>query len=581
MDDKKYKSREEWKEVINCLSPGDFQQLCYDIISKNGFKNPKLRGGGADGGRDIEAEFGYVIAGKEDIREKCWFQCKRQKQGVSFSQITTEVQKAEDQGIIKFFILSNLDTTPDCKEDIQRWNEKHRCRILDWTGITFQDLLFPLPDVCRYYFPDEELPPMVDAKAPGEVISKSLELGNRFDVRLELKIDKEVNLNNPSEVADFLKEALLKLTNIDVNLRALIYQKISMLFFGIEKSEDAIMFLNMSLDITPNNIEALLKKGYILEKIDEIEESNKCYDEILKNDGKNKFALNNKASNLRRIGQYDEALVFIDKALETDHNFIAAIINKANILKGLKKSKEALAFLDGKNSILQKSINLQTTKVDLCIELLDLREAYLVNEEIRNKNPNYTHAINSKGVIFERNSKFQKRDKYLSLALECFENVIQEDNKYPIGWSNKVVVFVNSGNIDEAEKIIDIAYTMFPKDPHVLNKKGLVLLCKTNHRSKDALKYFDKALKLLFQEEFLLNKAQAQLNLRQWIQAKETAEILLKYNPEKSEGWTIKGHALRQLHQITMADICFKNAEKFKEKPISLLEDIKDKNEQN
>lgn len=569
MNDKKYKTREEWKEIINSISPEDFQQLCYDIINKNGFVNPQVRGKGADGGRDLEAEFGYVIANKEGIREKCWFQCKRQKQSIGFSQITTEIQKAEDQGILKFFILSNSDTTPDCKDDIQKWNDKHRCRIIDWTGTKFLDLLFQLPDVCKYYFPDEELPPIADIKTPMEIIGKSSELGNHFGI--ELNIGKQVNLNNPSEVADVLKDALLKLNNIDLNLRALIYQKISIFFFALERPEDAVMFLNNSLDITPKNLEAWLNKGYILEKIDEIEESNKCYDEILIIDGKNKFALNNKASNLRRIGQFDEALTCIDKALEVDSNFIVAINNKINILKSLKKSKEALTFLEEKKDLLHKSINLQVAKVDLCIDLLDLKQAYEINEEILEKYPNYVDAINNKGVIFEKNSKFQKRDKYLPLALECFEDVTKKDNKYPLGWSNKVVVFVNSGKIEEAEKIIDIAYAMFPKNPYILNKKGVVLTCKRN--PKEALKYFDKALKLFFQEEFLLNKAQAQLNLRQWVQAKETAERLLKYNPEKSEAWAIKGKALRPLHQITMAQICFQNAEKFREKPISLLED--------
>lgn len=578
MTEKKYKTREEWKDLITSISPNDFQQLCYEIISKNGFKNPQLRGKGADGGRDLEAELVYTIAEKEELREKCWFQCKRQKQGVSFSQISTEVQKSEDHGIVKFFILSNSDTTPDCKDDIQRWNEKHRCRVIDWTGTKFLDLLFQLPDVCRYYFPDEEVPPIIDAKTPKEIISKSSDLGNHFGIKLEFKTGKQVNLNNTSEVADVLKEALLKLQNVDINLRALIYQKISMFFFALEKPEDAIMFLNKSLDITPKNIEALLNKGYILEKTDDIEESNKCYDEILKIDKNNKFALNNKAFNLRRTGRFDEALELIDKSLEVDPDFITAIHNKANILKGLKKSKDALAFLDEKKDLLDKSINLQTTKVDICIELLDLKEAYRLNEKILEKNPNYIDAINNKGVIFEKNSKFQKRDKYLPLAFEWFDRAIKQDNKYPLGWSNKVVVLVNSRQIQEAEKIIDVAYTLFPKNPHVLNKKGVVLLCKGNF--KEALKYFDRALRLFFDEEFLLQKARAQLNLRQWVQAKKTAEILVRYNPEKSEAWEIKGHALRQLHQPTMANICFKNAEKFREKPISLLENnLEAKNE--
>ena len=116
--------------------------------------------------------------------------------------------------------------------------------------------------------------------------------------------------------------------------------------------------------------------------MDEVGESNLCYDEILRYDSHNKFALNNKAANLQRVGQFEEALPLINEVLKIDPNFINAIINKTNILKGLKQSKDALAFLDEKNDLLQKSINLQTTKVDLLIEILDLREAYRINEEI-------------------------------------------------------------------------------------------------------------------------------------------------------------------------------------------------------
>lgn len=574
MDDKRLKSRDEWKLLINNLSYSDFQNLVYDLLKTLSFTDIKQRGGGADGGRDLEANYTYTRPNGEKQIVRCWLQCKKQDKGVSFGQIHEDIARASNQKVGEYYIISNFDTTPDCKDELERGKNTWVCKIIDWSGLKFQDLLFGYPNICRYYFPDEEVPPIANIKSPKELIRLSSELGNHFGIELELKTDKQVNLNNPSEVADVLKEALLKLDNVDVNLRALIYQKISMFFFAIEKQEDAIMFLNKSLDITPKNIEALLNKGYILEKIDEIEESNKCYDEILKIDRKNKFALNNKASNLRRVGQFDEALEHIDKALEIDPNFIVAILNKANILKGLKKSKEALAFLGEKNDLLEKSINMQATKVDLCIELLDLREAYRINEEILKKDPNYIDAINNKGVIFEKNSKFQKREKYLSLALEWFEKVIKQNDKYPLGWSNKVVSLVNSGQIEEAEKIIDIAYMLFPKNPHVLNKKGVVLLFKGN--SREALKYFDRALSLFFEEDFLLNKAQAQLNLRQLDQAKKSSERLLKYNSEKSEAWLIKGQALRHLHQITMANICFKNAEKFREKPISLLDDIEE-----
>jgi len=568
MNEKKCKTREEWKKLFLSLTPEAFEGLCYDIINNNNFRNLIERGCGGDGGRDLEADFVYKIT-NEEVIEKCWFQCKRQDTGINFKQFSTEVQKAEDQNVKKFFIISNTDTTPACKDDIKNWNNKHKCQVIDSSGSKFLDLLFQLPDVCRYYFPDEEIPPIIDARTPENMIELYSDLGKQLGIKLEFKMDKQVNLNNPSDVADRIKESLLSLKGIDTNILALIFQKISMFFFSIGKSEDAIMFLNKSLDTTPKNIEALLNKGYILEKLDDVKESTRCYDKILEIDANNKFALNNIAHNLWRTGKLDAALKFIDKALDVDPNFIVAIITKIEILKGLKKSKDALTFLNEKDDLLHKSIHLQTSKADLCIDMLDLKEAYKINEELLKKDPNNIDVINNKGVIFEKNSRFQRREKYLSLALEWFEKVIQKDSKYPLGWSNKVVVLMQYGKINDAEKSINTAYTLFPKNAYILNKAGVVLLRK--NKPKDALKYFDKALKIWFKEEFLLNVAQAQIILRRWEDAKRNAEKILKYNPEKSEAWAIKSVSLKHLRQPGVKT-CIENAKKFIEKPMSLLE---------
>ncbi len=569
MSKDKYKSRNEWKKLILTLSPTDFEQLCYDIVKLNNFKNVKFRGRGADGGRDLEAEYSFIIA-KEDIREKFWFQCKRQQDGVSYKQISTEVQKAEDHGITKFFILSNTDTTPDCKSDIEKWNEKHRCRIIDRSGSSFLDLLFELPNVLTYYFPDEELPPIVTKKTPKELIRKTNEIGRFFDIRLKIKTDKKIDMTNFSEVADLLKESLLNLKNIDLNIKSLILQKISMLFYLMNRATDALMLLNKSLEITPKNVEALLNKGYILEKIDEIDESNECYDEIFEYEEENKFAFNNKAANLNRMGRFEEALVLINKALKIDPNFTIATINKVNALKGLKRFQEALKLIDEKKALLKKSISLKMVKVDLCIELLDFKEAYKINQEILKLEPDNLGALNNQGVIYEKNSKFQKRTKYLGLALKCFENLLDKNKDYPLGWLNKSAVLVSYQKIDEAERIIDSALQTFPKNPHILHKKGSILFHRKKY--KDALKFIDKALKLIFKEEFLLNKAETQFCLKQYKSAKETIELYLKYNPTKSKAWYLKGKILKMLRKTSEANKCFEKAKELIESPISLLE---------
>lgn len=572
MSEKNYKNREEWKKVINNLEFSNFQNLVYELLKALGYGEIRQRGGGADGGRDLEAYYTYKRANGDEFKAKCWFQCKKQASGVSFSQIHEDITRASNQKVDEYYILSNIDTTPDCKDELERGESTWFCKVIDWTGLKFQDILFNNPNICNYYFPDEEVPPITNVRKPNEAIILSSEVGKRFGIELKFNIVKPVDLNNPTVVAEILKDSLLKIQDIDINLRALIYQKISMFFFGLERAEDALMFIDKSLDITPKNVEALLNKGFILEKIDDIDESNYCYDEILSIDPNNKFALNNKAFNLIRIGYFEEAFMEADKALKIDPNFINAISNKANALKGLRKLNEALGFLGEKKELVDKSINLQAIKVDLFLELIDLQEAYKLNEEILSKNPDFIGAINNKGVIFEKNSRFQRRDKYLNLAMDSFEKVVQKDNKFSLGWSNKAVVLLSSNQIEEAEQIIDVAYTLFPKDPFVLNKKGVILLYKG--KPKEASKYFDKASRLRFKDEFLLNKARAQLQQNHFKEAKEIGEKLLRYDNENSETWEIKGLALKGLHQLARASICFQNAEIYKEKPISLLENV-------
>jgi len=372
--ERRYKRKDEWKKLIHKLSPKDFQDLCLDILNNNNFINPRPRGDGSDGGRDLEAEFSYDVA-RQKITEKYWFQCKRYgTTALNLNSFSTEAQKADDQNIDKFVIMSNKDLSSGGKTDIENWNKKHKCKIIDWTGSLFLPLLFESPNVCTTYFPDEPVPKVVDIKEPQSLIPASKNLGDRFGLEININT-KNVNINNPIEVGKAVKDALLNL-NTDVNLKSLIYEKCSMFFFSIRQNDDAIAFLNRSLDITPKNTNALLTKGYILERINELDSSNEVYDELLEIDKDNVLALNNKSFNLLRQGKLDDSLELIEKALEINPKLVIAIKNKIKILKGLKQPKIALDFLSKNESAFEKSLELMNEKVDLCIELIDLKQAF-------------------------------------------------------------------------------------------------------------------------------------------------------------------------------------------------------------
>ncbi len=61
----------------------------------------------------------YRRANGDEFSVKCRFQCKKQGHGVSFKEIHADIARASDQNIDEYYIISNYDTTPDCKDDLE------------------------------------------------------------------------------------------------------------------------------------------------------------------------------------------------------------------------------------------------------------------------------------------------------------------------------------------------------------------------------------------------------------------------------------------------------------------------------
>ena len=574
MMSRRVKTPEEWKNIIGKSSPKVFEHLCYELVkAMSGFVNVDLRDGSYDGGRDIDATYrGKAPDGITEISEKWRFECKKYSNGIPFDDISGKINQAGLNRIDKLVIMSNMHLTPACKDEIVKVQDTLNCKVFDWTGAHFQDILFQYPDICREYFPDEELPQrFLDTKRPQELISVAQRAGSHFGIKLEIEFKEgQKPPTSMDEVVDVIKETLLNLKDVDLNIKSLIYQQISGLFLSINRKEDALLFINESLEITPNNVAALLNKGFVLEELDDLEESTKCYDDVISMDKHNKSALNNKAHNLRRNGDLKNALNLINEVLDIDPDFTIAINNKTSILSSLGETEVALDFLESKLKGHQDSRILLQSKVNLLIELLDLKEAMRVNDQILEMDPENIGAINSKGVIYEHNSQYQNPEKYLPLAVEYFENAVIKDKDFPLGWSNKIVCLIRGGLLTDAEDIIGTVANIFPTNSHILNERGSLLLKK--HDLKNALKYFNKALKYDFLDRALVNKAQTLLLLHKHKETIETTDKILKQNIKNSDAWRLKGEALKKLHQITIAKRCFENAEEYKKEPKSLLE---------
>jgi tetratricopeptide (TPR) repeat protein len=568
-----YKSRDEWRRIIGALSDKEFEYLCFELVrSMPGFVNHQLRDGSADDGRDIEAEYISKMPDGNERREKWWFECKKYSKGVPFDDISGKIYRANGKRINTFVVMSNMHLTPQCQDNITDLEKTSFCRVMDWAGLNFQNILFKYPHICDQFFPDEKIPQQLDVQHPQELIQNTQKTG--LDFGLEIKLKKgQIPPKNIYEAAEIIKDALINIDNVDLNIKSLIYSNISGLFLSIRKNKDALLFINESLKITPSNTAALMNKALILENLGKLDDSIECCDHILRLEEDNKSAINIKSHILWKKGQLDTALDLVENALEIDSEFIMAISNKIQILRDLGKLEEALNYLESKLDTHEDSKTLLNIKVTLLIDLKDFKEAMRLNNQIIEIDPNNLDAINNKGVIYENNSQYQYKEKYIPLAIECFENVIEKDKngKYPIGWANKVVCMVNNGQLDEADDLLNEIHDFYPTSPSILNGKGLSLIRKGNKKNiKKSIKFFDRSLKYEPSAEVVINKAQAYLLLHQNDRVVKTINSIS--NNQNALAWEIKGYAFERLHQLNKSKECFKKSKEYNTEPKSLLE---------
>lgn len=109
-----------------------FEELCYEFIKLDGYKNVKHLKGSADNGRDIEAEKIEIEPDSTERMDKYWFQCKLYNRGVGLKNIADSLLNAQNNNINFFVIMTNSHITPSLKEHIEKSNrnKKHGFRII-------------------------------------------------------------------------------------------------------------------------------------------------------------------------------------------------------------------------------------------------------------------------------------------------------------------------------------------------------------------------------------------------------------------------------------------------------------------
>ena len=161
--------------------------------------------------------------------------------------------------------------------------------------------------------------------------------------------------------------------------------------------EESIEAFNEVLKLNPKNEFALTIKGSALYLLERYEEAIEVLNKALEPYPENKFALLNKAYTLVSLERYEESIVAFNKILEINPEDGSALVGKGSSLVSLENYEEAIeVFNKARNLTSDELLNIESTfrLIEVYISLNRINEATIelepIKETIYNKDPNIT-----------------------------------------------------------------------------------------------------------------------------------------------------------------------------------------------
>jgi hypothetical protein len=140
---------------FSALDHHAFESLVYDLLSAGGFSNIQWRGGGADGGRDIEATSIQEDASGHAATMRWFCDAKLYGRGIPFETILPTLARATATNPDYLLIVALPYLTPQCKDLLVEWQRTNspRFQIRTWECKDIERRLLDHPNILRRHLP--------------------------------------------------------------------------------------------------------------------------------------------------------------------------------------------------------------------------------------------------------------------------------------------------------------------------------------------------------------------------------------------------------------------------------------------
>lgn len=142
------KSKVKPKLALGELTPEQFENLIYDLVTSLGLRNVNWRTPGADGGRDIEADEIAPDFSGVHVSKRWFIECKRYKSSVDWPTIYGKLAYADSFGADYLLMCTPSKYTPAAISQTEAWNSKRRdLQVRLWPGHVLEQQLQAYPDI--------------------------------------------------------------------------------------------------------------------------------------------------------------------------------------------------------------------------------------------------------------------------------------------------------------------------------------------------------------------------------------------------------------------------------------------------
>ncbi|MFI3223307.1 MAG: tetratricopeptide repeat protein, partial [Methylococcaceae bacterium] len=219
-------------------------------------------------------------------------------------------------------------------------------------------------------------------------------------------------------------------------------------------------------------------------------------------------ALNNHGIALRGPKRYKDALVSYDRAIALKPDYAEAYSNRGNSLQELKRFDEALASYDRAITLRPDVAEAYTNRGDVLQKLERLDEALISHDRAITLKPDYAEAHFNRGITLKELNRLDE-------ALNSYDIAITLKPDYVEAYSNRGLALQDLKRFDEALGSYDCAITLKPNCAEVYSNRGNLL--QQLQRLDEALDSYEHAIVLKPEIDFVVGYAlQTKMQLCLW-----------------------------------------------------------------